>query len=134
MNVAEDAPLLLVADDHNVNRVMIEKILGRLGYRAIMVENGRQAVDTLRGGGFDGALLDLEMPVMGGLEAATAIRGLSGANGRVPLLALSAHSPSEFEHQAKKHGFDGFIVKPVNARELAHALARFIAPVLARTA
>ena len=119
-------PLLLVADDHSVNRLMIEKMLRRLGYRTITVENGQDAVEAVRAGTFDGALLDLEMPVMGGLEAATAIRELDGAAGHLPLLALSAHSPGEFEHHARQHGFDGFIVKPVNARELATALARLV--------
>jgi len=49
-------PLLLVADDHSVNRLMIEKMLARLGYRTITVENGQDAVDAVRDGEFDGAL------------------------------------------------------------------------------
>jgi CheY-like chemotaxis protein len=125
-NGGRPSPLLLVADDHQVNRAMIERILTRLGYRAILVENGREAVEAVGTGKFDGALLDLEMPVMGGLEAATAIRGLQGAAGRLPLFALSAHSPEDFEHHARRHGFDGFIVKPISAKELAATLARHV--------
>ncbi len=125
-NGGRPSPLLLVADDHGVNRIMIERVLARLGYRTVVVENGRDAVAAIREGGFDAALLDLEMPVMNGLEAATAIRALDQPAARLPLLALSAHSPVEFEHHAKKHGFDGFIVKPINPRELAATLARFV--------
>jgi CheY-like chemotaxis protein len=125
-NSGRTSPLLLVADDHHVNRVMIERILARLGYRTVLVENGREAVEAVRKGQFDGALLDIEMPVMDGLEAASAIRGREGTTGRLPLLALSAHSPGEFEHHARRHGFDGFIVKPINARDLAVTLARLI--------
>jgi CheY-like chemotaxis protein len=125
-NGGRTSPLLLVADDRHVNRVMIERILARLGYRAVLVENGREAVEAVGKGQFDGALLDIEMPVMDGLEAASAIRGREGTAGRLPLLALSAHSPGEFEHHARRHGFDGFIVKPISARDLAVTLARLI--------
>jgi CheY-like chemotaxis protein len=105
-DITEHAPLLLVADDHRLNRLLIERILESLGYRSVMVQNGQEAVDAVRTGQFDGVLLDLEMPVMGGLQAALAIRALGGAAEKLPLLALTAHSEAEFEHEARKHGFD----------------------------
>ncbi len=119
-------PLLLVAEDHRVNRVLLERLLKSLGYSAVMVENGKDAVNAIRAGRFDGALIDLEMPVMGGLEAAASIRALGGPAALLPLLALTAHSPGEFEEDALKHGFDGFVNKPISPAGLAETLKRFI--------
>ena len=66
------------------------------------------------------------MPVMGGLEAASTIRSFGGKASLLPILALTAHSPGEFEHDALKHGFDGFVLKPITAADLATTLKRFI--------
>ncbi len=119
-------PLLLVAEDHRVNRVLIERMLESLGYRIVLVENGRQAVEAVRAGNFDAVLLDLEMPVMGGLEAASTIRAMPGDAGKLPLLALTAHTPGEFEAEAKTAGFNGYVTKPIAAGELAAALNRLL--------
>jgi CheY-like chemotaxis protein len=120
------SPLLLIAEDHRVNRALIQRMLDALGYRTVVVENGRQAVDAVRTTAFDAVLLDLEMPVMGGLEAASAIRGLGSDAATLPLLALTAHSPGEFEHDAKRHGFDGYISKPISPRDLDAVLRELI--------
>jgi CheY-like chemotaxis protein len=133
------SPRLLVAEDHRVNRLLIERILKSLGYRTVMVENGLEAVDAVRAGlrpteaasaaqadSFDAVLLDLEMPVMDGLEAASAIRALGGEAEYLPLLALTAHAAREVEADARQHGFDGFVSKPVTAAELAAALRELI--------
>lgn len=120
------APLLLVAEDHRINRVLLERVLKSLGYRTVLVENGKDAVDAVRGGAFDGALIDLEMPIMNGLEAAAGIRALGGNANVLPLLALTAHSPGEFEEDAMRSGFDGFVSKPISAADLAATLKRFI--------
>jgi CheY-like chemotaxis protein len=135
----ERSPRLLVAEDHRINRLLIECILKSLGYRTVMVENGREALDSVRAslsrteaapaheaGSFDAVLLDLEMPVMDGLQAASAIRALGGDAEHLPLLALTAHVAHEAEADARRHGFNSFVSKPVTAAELETALRELI--------
>src|SRR5438270_11927874 len=59
---------LLVVDDNSMNRIMLSRYITKLGYRATLVENGRQALDKLQGEPFDLVLLDVEMPEMDGYQ------------------------------------------------------------------
>jgi CheY-like chemotaxis protein len=125
--VPKNAPLLLVAEDHPVNRALIERMLGWLGYRTVMVENGREAVDAARAQTFDAILLDLEMPVMGGLDAATEIRTLPGMT-KLPMVALTAHAAGDAEHISRRYSFDGYVTKPIDMKDLDSTLRHALAP------
>lgn len=123
----KNAPHLLVAEDHPVNRALIERMLEWLGYRVVTVENGREAVDAAQAQTFNAILLDLEMPVMGGLDAAAAIRALPGA-AMLPMIALTAHAAGDAEHISKQYGFDGYVTKPIDMKDLAKTLRHALAP------
>ena len=78
----------------------------------------------LKSSTYDAMILDISMPVMDGFEALGIIRGLPGAAGRTPVIALTAHAFIEDRERCIAAGFDQFLTKPVRVEELARAIAR----------
>jgi len=117
---------ILVAEDNEVNRLTAVAMLNRLGHEVVSVDTGKLAVDAVRENGpFDLILMDCEMPVMDGYDATTAIRNLSGAAGRTPIVALTAHVFESDRNRCLEAGMDGFLAKPMRAAELMRALTRW---------
>jgi CheY-like chemotaxis protein/nitrogen-specific signal transduction histidine kinase len=119
-------PRVLLAEDHAVNRRVVELIFGAAGVEPICVENGVQAVETARSAAFDLILMDLQMPEMDGLTAIRAIRAeeREGRRPRTPIWCLSANALPE--HIAASHaaGADGHLAKPVSSQQLFAVLAK----------
>lgn len=125
---AEIAPLrILVAEDDPVNRKVMEGFLRRLGQRAVFVEDGRAAVAACAKERFDLVLMDVQMPIMDGLEATRAIRA---AHARPPrIVACTAHTLAEEDARCGAAGMEGPLRKPLRAAEL-EALLREVAASL----
>jgi len=121
------ASKVLVAEDDAALRRLIGMQLGRLGVTTVLVEHGRAAVDAVRRETFDAVLLDLRMPVMGGLEAARRIREIDH---EVPMLALTADTAAEDVAHCRAAGMDGHLAKPISLPALRSELDRRITPVL----
>ncbi len=121
------ASRVLVAEDDESLRRLIGMQLARLGVEATLVADGQAAVDAAATGGFDAVLLDLRMPVMGGIDAALAIRA---DDPYLPILALTADTASEDVERCRAAGMDGHLAKPVSLPALRAELDRRIAPVL----
>jgi len=119
---------VLVADDNATNRAVLGKILERAGFVATMVENGDQALDALESEQFDVALLDRNMPVMGGVEAVRALRALEAGQARTPVIILSADVTEEARQEAIANGADMFLTKPIQAARLLDAIAKLSQP------
>lgn len=114
---------ILVADDNKVNRTVVSKILERGGHKTVLVENGELALDALSEGGFDLALLDINMPVMSGIEAAKLYQfGLEDGD-RTPIVALTADATTETMRLCEEAGFDAYLTKPVRADALLDMVA-----------
>ena len=109
---------ILVADDNPTNREVIGKILERGGHSALMVENGEQALDAIEQERFDLALLDRNMPGIGGTEALQAIRLMMRGRERIPIAILSADVTPEAKREALEAGADTFLPKPIEAMRL----------------
>ena len=110
---------ILVAEDNPVNRQLVMALLRKRGHTAVTVVNGREAVAALANAGFDLVLMDLQMPEMGGLEAATAIRKSEAMTGtHVPIVALTAHAMKGDREICLAAGMDGYLTKPINPKEL----------------
>ncbi|MFA6148433.1 MAG: ATP-binding protein [bacterium] len=116
---------ILVAEDNPVNQMVIGRILERAGHAVTMVENGEGALDAVKTQAFDIALLDLHMPVMGGIEAAKIIRYLR-TTPRLPIVALTADATSEAKAECKEAGMDAVLTKPVDTRELFAVLGSLV--------
>jgi signal transduction histidine kinase/ActR/RegA family two-component response regulator len=108
---------VLVAEDNEVNRDVIRAILASLGMQPVICRNGEEALAAYRaaGGAFDIVFMDVEMPIMDGLEATREIRTIEDEAGlaRVPVVALTAHVLQEQRHSITEAGLDHLLSKPV---------------------
>ena len=115
---------LLVAEDNEVNQFVIQALLDSLGHTAEIVGDGAAAVERARQGGHDLVLLDVQMPVMDGAEAARAIRSLPGAPARLPIVAMTANARAEDRTACLGAGMDDYVSKPIDRDALVAAMAR----------
>lgn len=113
---------ILLADDSEPSRRLAAILLRKQGHEVIEVEDGLAAVEAARERSFDLVLLDLQMPRMGGLEAARCIRKLPGPNGAACIIALTAQVLEEDRRAAAEAGMDGFLTKPFRERDLLETL------------
>jgi len=112
----------LAVDDNEDSRKLATLILKREGMVVAQSEDGRQAVDQITGGEFDLVLMDLEMPVMSGLDAIRAIRALRPPR-TVRIVGLSAHADDAARRECLAAGADGYLVKPLRLADLQKLLA-----------
>ena len=115
-------PLILVAEDNEINQQVLSKQLALLGYRAEMVGNGMEALAQWRCGGHDLLLTDLHMPVMDGYSLAAAVRAEEGTGSRLPIIALTANALRDEELRCREAGMDGYLTKPVRLAQLKAAI------------
>jgi CheY-like chemotaxis protein/HPt (histidine-containing phosphotransfer) domain-containing protein len=116
---------VLVAEDNPVNRKLAATILQRAGHDAILVTNGKEAVDAMERGRFDAVLMDVQMPVMGGFEATRLIREREARSGRrTPIIAVTARAMKGDREDCFAAGMDGFVAKPIQSAKLLEMLDR----------
>ncbi len=112
-------PRILLADDNPITRSMIRKVLQAEGYELQEAANGHDAVRIVQlADCFDLVLMDVCMPLMNGLEAASQIRALIGPKGEVPIVALAAKANTMDREKFKNGGIDDFLVKPIHTSAL----------------
>jgi len=116
---------VLVAEDNPVNRTLAASILQRAGHEAILVTNGKEAVDAMERERFDAVLMDVQMPVMGGFEATRLIREREARSGRrTPIIAVTARAMKGDREDCFAAGMDGFAAKPIQSAKLLDMLDR----------
>ena len=122
---ADANPLvILVADDNEVNRRLIQYALASLGYSASLVENGLEAVNAVREGNFDLVLMDMQMPVMDGLTATRNIMSDETISNRPRVIAMTANVMPEDRIRCTEAGMDGFLAKPIDIKQVSVELRR----------
>ena len=113
---------ILVAEDNNTNRLIVTRMLERLGHRVDAVANGAEAVEAVRTIPYALVLMDMMMPEMDGLAATRAIRSMDNAAARVPIIGLTANVMESDKEACLLAGMNGFLPKPVNAGRLRRAI------------
>ncbi len=117
---------LLIAEDNHVNQLILTAMLGRLGHQLDIVANGEEAVEAARRGGYDAVLMDMRMPKMDGLSATREIRRLDGAEGAVPVIAVTADTMSRSPQELRSAGMTGCVTKPISQRLLLEEIDKVI--------
>lgn len=136
---------ILVVEDNIINQKLIRKILEQKGHKCIVANNGSEAVESFKNTSFDLIFMvkknqyfyqyfpdkyskDIEMPVMNGLDATTAIRVYESDMKRiqVPIIGLSANTRKEYVEHAMKAGMNGYITKPYMKSDIYSALEKFV--------
>jgi len=119
---------ILLVEDNHVNQLVVITLLERWGHRVTLAIHGQEAVDRIsRGERYDMVLMDLRMPVLGGIEATRAIRSLESSAGqtRILIVALTANAMQGDREECLAAGMDDYLSKPINQAELAGKLRLF---------
>ena len=114
---------VLAADDAPDNRLLLSALLNKFGLDVTMVENGQLVLDMLRDREFDLILLDIQMPVLDGLDT---IKQLHAQNYNKPVIALTANTLKEDRELYEKAGFSDFISKPIRFQILNRILSHYL--------
>jgi two-component system sensor histidine kinase/response regulator len=121
---ANRSPLrILLAEDNEINQKVAVGILEQHGHSVTVAANGRLALTALQNERFDLTLMDVQMPVMTGLEAVAAIREQEHETGvHMPIIALTAHTMEGDRQRCLDAGMDGYLAKPIRSRELLQSI------------
>src|SRR5262249_54019705 len=110
---------VLIAEDNLVNQKLAARLLEKRGHRVVVVSNGREALAAWNAQPFDVILMDVQMPEIDGLEAASAIRREEAAHGgHIPIVAMTAYAMKGDRENCLAAGMDRYISKPIRAHEL----------------
>ena len=125
---------ILVAEDNEINALLMRSLLARLGHCAVIATNGAAALESWAasksaGTPYDLVLMDIQMPELDGIEAAKRIRKLEAEQpgARTPILALTANTLVEDRYACFEAGMDGFLIKPLDREKLEEALSSLAA-------
>jgi CheY-like chemotaxis protein len=117
---------ILVVEDNPVNQKVAHRLLDRMGLRAEVAANGREAVDMFARAPYDFILMDCQMPVMDGYEASRLIRQQPGAGKTVPIVACTADAMESTHDRCIDAGMNDCLIKPVNPAKLEAVIGRWL--------
>ncbi len=118
-------PRVLAVDDNDANLKLVLTLLNDCGVPAEGAASGFEALSKARGRNFDLIFMDLQMPGMDGVETTARLRGLDEGHHRTAIIALTAHALADEQERLMQQGFDSYLAKPVNSRQLMDTLADF---------
>ena len=114
---------ILVVDDNYVNQVVVDALLKKDGHDVVLVADGAQAIEAVRTGRFDLILMDMQMPVLNGMDATRAIRLLDAPYRNVPIIALTSNAMAEDVQRCHEAGMNDHLGKPLDRELLRRAIA-----------
>jgi two-component system, sensor histidine kinase len=119
---------VLLAEDTEMNRMLVRILLTRMGFEVDEVENGQQAVDALARKRYDLVLMDCMMPVMDGYEATRILRAREAEAGqeRVPVIALTASAIAGDRERCRQAGMDDYMTKPFQVDDFTAIVQRYL--------
>ncbi len=114
---------VLLADDNEINRLLITTLLEQADYQVQAVVDGAEAIEAARGGGFALVLMDIQMPHVDGLQATEAIRGFPGPESATPIIALTANAMASHRAAYLKAGMNDYLSKPIDPERMLRTVA-----------
>ncbi|WP_417449654.1 ATP-binding protein [Kordiimonas sp.] len=124
---------ILVADDNLINQRILANMLGKMGHDLTAVENGAEACSLVEERDFDLVLMDIQMPVLGGIDATKWIRAMDGAKASVPIVGCTADAFPEQLERFKQAGMEDVVTKPINRRQLLLVINQVLGEEIHRT-
>jgi len=116
---------ILIVDDIIYNRILLIEIMKSLGYNSLQAANGKEAIDLIKETDINLVLMDIEMPVMNGLETTLYIRNkLNNLKNKVPIIALTAHDPNDFFEDFNATGFNDLLTKPYTINRISDIIQK----------
>ena len=117
---------ILMAEDDIINQTVLARMLTEMGHRVTLTNNGEEVVEAYSKEDFDIILMDIQMPVLDGIEAFKLIRSQENIRGHIPVIALTAFALAGDRERFLKMGMDEYIAKPVKMEELLFLIDRVI--------
>lgn len=117
---------VLLVEDDDVNRLAGCKIMEKCGFRVDVAKDGREAVSQVTLSDYDLILMDIQMPVMDGVEACARIRAMDGAKSTVPIIAMTAYAQNGDKDKFLARGMNGYLAKPVRIEEMQALVRRIL--------
>ncbi|MBT5925458.1 MAG: response regulator [Verrucomicrobia bacterium] len=121
---------ILVIDDHPINQKVVQTMLNIFGYEVEIASNGQEGVDAIKQNRFDLVLMDVQMPIMDGLEATRMIRSLNnesfGSKSQIPIIAITANAMVGDDRKCLDAGMNDYLAKPLQKHELLRVLAQWL--------
>ncbi len=124
-NPSENSLKILVAEDDNISRLFLAKVLQKIGHQVKSVKNGKEVLETLRNDGpFDVLLTDIQMPELDGVEVTKILRSEDSfkVHAHLPVIAMTAYGAKGDKEKYLKAGIDDYLPKPIDPKLLAFIL------------
>jgi two-component system sensor histidine kinase/response regulator len=116
---------ILLVEDNLINQRLASRLLEKMGHAVAIAENGQEALRLLSGSEFDLVAMDMQMPIMDGLEATELIRAGEKRSGKhLAIVAMTANAFDEDREKCRKAGMDGYVSKPINTKSMEIEIAR----------
>ena len=123
---------ILLVDDQPLNHKIVTLFLQRLGYKNVdIANNGQEGVEMVNRGGYDIVFMDLQMPVMGGVEAAKEIRGNFLLKQQPAIIAMTGHALSGVKESCMEAGMNDFLTKPVSLDDFRRVIPQCLEAAMA---
>jgi len=117
---------VLIVDDIFSNRLLLGSTLESINIEYETAENGQMAIEFIQNGNISMVLLDIEMPVMNGIETAKFIREEMDAEfSDIPVIALTAHNPDEYQNKIEEAGFNELLSKPYSVDKISNIIEKY---------
>lgn len=127
MNTTGQAlPMILAVDDNPSNLLLLKTLLQQMGFRTLEATNGEEAVQQVGDNPVDLVLMDIQMPVMDGVQATRRIRSMGHAYRSLPILALTAHAIGDEKQAWLQAGINDVLIKPLHEKQLTDLLQRWL--------
>jgi len=111
---------ILIAEDNLMNQHLMSRYMSKLGWEYVIVENGLLATEACRSNDFDAILMDIDMPVLDGIEATRYIRVF---NKIVPIIAITAYADDQMRTECAEAGMNAFLAKPCSRDDIKAVIA-----------